>query len=160
MLHIKTNIQKLVEVLYSQFSSVQFSPSVVSDSPWPHGLQPTRLLHPWDFSGESTGVGCHCLLWCSSYSWCQTTALMLIVAQKEIRPSESSPVHLGAAYTLLNRPPQPHLFQLPEQWVAGIAPSPLAAFKGLSISMILNLRDAPQGGSPQAAGKPAGLPLC
>ena len=25
-------------------------------------LQPTRLLHPWDFPGESTGVGCHCLL--------------------------------------------------------------------------------------------------
>ena len=30
---------------------------------WPHGLQPTRLLHPWDFPGKSTGVGCHCLLW-------------------------------------------------------------------------------------------------
>ena len=29
---------------------------------WPHGLQPTRLLHPWDFPGKSTGVGCHCLL--------------------------------------------------------------------------------------------------
>ena len=28
----------------------------------PHGLQPTRLLHPWDFPGNSTGVGCHCLL--------------------------------------------------------------------------------------------------
>ena len=27
-----------------------------------HGLQPTRLLHPWDFLGKSTGVGCHCLL--------------------------------------------------------------------------------------------------
>ena len=27
----------------------------------PHGLQPTRLLHPWDFPGESTGVGCQCL---------------------------------------------------------------------------------------------------
>ena len=27
----------------------------------PHGLQPTRLLHPWDFPGKSTGVGCHCL---------------------------------------------------------------------------------------------------
>ena len=27
-----------------------------------HGLQPTRLLCPWDFPGESTGVGCHCLL--------------------------------------------------------------------------------------------------
>ena len=28
----------------------------------PRGLQPTRLLHPWDFPGKSTGVGCHCLL--------------------------------------------------------------------------------------------------
>ena len=28
----------------------------------PHGLQPTRLLGPWDFPGKSTGVGCHCLL--------------------------------------------------------------------------------------------------
>ena len=28
----------------------------------PHGLQPTRLLHPWDFPGKSTGMGCHCLL--------------------------------------------------------------------------------------------------
>ena len=28
----------------------------------PHGLQPTRLLHPWDFPGKSTGVGCHRLL--------------------------------------------------------------------------------------------------
>ena len=36
--------------------------SVVSDSSRPHGLQPTRLLRPWDFPGKSTGVGCHCLL--------------------------------------------------------------------------------------------------
>ena len=28
----------------------------------PHGLQPTRLLRPWDFLGKSTGVGYHCLL--------------------------------------------------------------------------------------------------
>ena len=40
----------------------KWSRSVVSDSPRPHGLQPTRLLHPWDFPGKSTGVGCHCLL--------------------------------------------------------------------------------------------------
>ena len=40
----------------------KWSRSVVSDSVRPHGLQPTRLLHPWDFPGKSTGVGCHCLL--------------------------------------------------------------------------------------------------
>ena len=28
----------------------------------PHGLQPIRLLRPWDFPGKSTRVGCHCLL--------------------------------------------------------------------------------------------------
>ena len=36
--------------------------SVVSDSSRPHGLQLSRLLHPWHFPGKSTGVGCHCLL--------------------------------------------------------------------------------------------------
>ena len=40
----------------------KWSHSVVSDSSWPHGLQPTRLLRPWDFPGKSTGVGCHRLL--------------------------------------------------------------------------------------------------
>ena len=29
---------------------------------WPPGLQPTRLLSPWEVPGKSTGVGCHCLL--------------------------------------------------------------------------------------------------
>ena len=29
---------------------------------WPQGLQPTRLLFPWDFPGKDTGVGCHFLL--------------------------------------------------------------------------------------------------
>ena len=41
----------------------KWSCSVVSDSSWPHGLQP-RLLRPWDFPGKSTGVGCHCPLGC------------------------------------------------------------------------------------------------
>ena len=40
----------------------KWSRSVVSDSSRPHGLQPTRLLCPWDLPGKSTGVGCHCLL--------------------------------------------------------------------------------------------------
>ena len=38
------------------------SRSVMSDPQQPHGLQPTRLLRPWDFPGKSAGVGCHCLL--------------------------------------------------------------------------------------------------
>ena len=37
----------------------KWSRSVVSNSLRPHGLQPTRLLLPWDFPGKSTGVGCH-----------------------------------------------------------------------------------------------------
>ena len=42
----------------------KWSRSVVSDSQRLHGLQPTRLLRPWDFPGKSTGVGCHCLQPC------------------------------------------------------------------------------------------------
>ena len=48
---------------------LKWSHSVVSDSQGPHGLQPTRLLHPWDFPGKSTGVGCHCLLHDVLYIW-------------------------------------------------------------------------------------------
>ena len=40
----------------------KWSRSVMSDPHRPHGLQPTRLLRPWDFPGKSTAVGCHCLL--------------------------------------------------------------------------------------------------
>ena len=35
--------------------------SGVSGSLQPHGLQPTRLLCPWNFLGKNTGVGCHFL---------------------------------------------------------------------------------------------------
>ena len=42
--------------------SESVSRSVVSDSWRPHGLQPTRLLCPWNFPGKNTGVGCHALL--------------------------------------------------------------------------------------------------
>ena len=41
---------------------MKWSRSVVSNSLWPHGLQPTRLLRPWDSPGKNTGVGCHFLL--------------------------------------------------------------------------------------------------
>ena len=45
-----------------QCMKVKSESEVVSDSQRPHGLQPTRLLRPWDFPSKSTGVGCHCLL--------------------------------------------------------------------------------------------------
>ena len=48
--------------LPSGCSVFSISCSVVSDSWWPHELQPTRLFHPWDFLGKSTGVGCQSLL--------------------------------------------------------------------------------------------------
>ena len=35
------------------------SHSVVSDSLWPRGLSPTRLLCPLNSPGKNTGVGCH-----------------------------------------------------------------------------------------------------
>ena len=52
-----------VAISFSNAWKWKWSRSVMSDSSRPHGLQPTRLLHPWDFPGKSTGVGCHCLLW-------------------------------------------------------------------------------------------------
>ena len=48
----------------------KWSHSVMSDSSRPRGLQLTRLLHPWDFPGKSTGVGCHCLLCLGSLYKC------------------------------------------------------------------------------------------
>ena len=36
--------------------------SVMSGSLSPYGLQPTRLLCPWDYPGKNTRVGCHFLL--------------------------------------------------------------------------------------------------
>ena len=44
----KNNVQCGLTCIFLWFSSVQFSRSVVSDSQGPHGLQPTRLLCPWD----------------------------------------------------------------------------------------------------------------
>ena len=58
------------------------SRSVVSDSLWPHGLQPTRLLRPWDFPGKSTGVGGHCLL--HSLWWIANKSIEFFVKRNEI----------------------------------------------------------------------------
>ena len=57
----------------------KWSHSVVSDSSRPHGLQPTRLLHPWDFPGKSTG-----------YCWCQVAS----VVSYSVRPHRQQPTRL------------------------------------------------------------------
>ena len=54
----------LVTSVTAAAKSLQSCPTV-----WPHGLQPTRLLCPWNFPGKSTGVGCHCLLCMSVKHW-------------------------------------------------------------------------------------------
>ena len=56
-----------VAISFSNAWKWKWSCSVVSNSSQPHGLQPTKFLHPWDFPGKSTGVGCHCLLPYTSY---------------------------------------------------------------------------------------------
>ena len=42
--------------------SESVSHSVMSSSLQPHGLEPARLLCPWNSSGKDTGVGSHSLL--------------------------------------------------------------------------------------------------
>jgi len=50
----------IIKLTLGELDGVKEEVSVYSSRP--HGLQPTRLLHLWDFAGKSTGVGCHCLL--------------------------------------------------------------------------------------------------
>ena len=40
------------------------SRSVVSYALQPHGLQPAKILCPWDSPGQNAGVGCHALFQC------------------------------------------------------------------------------------------------
>ena len=44
-----------------QSESESVSHPVMSNSLQPHGLQPTRLLCPWNSPGKNTGMGCHSL---------------------------------------------------------------------------------------------------
>ena len=110
----------------------------MSDSSRPHGLQPTRLLHPWDFLGKSTGVGCHGLL-CSPSSgflllmWQIYNKLSGLKQHKciifQFWRSEVSQGVLRAAFLLgllgaLGEKPFPCLFKLLE---AACSPWPLSS---------------------------------
>ena len=75
---------RTLEWVAISFSSAwKWSRSVMSDSSRPPGLQPTRLLHPWDFPGKSTGVGCHCLLhslvWGKLINWAKGKATLHVI---------------------------------------------------------------------------------
>ena len=50
--------------IFSRYVTVLtvLSCSAMSDSLQPYGLQPTRLLYPWDCPNKITGVDCHFLL--------------------------------------------------------------------------------------------------
>ena len=50
--------------------------SVMSNSVQPYGLQPARLLCPWDSPGKNTGVGCCALL--QGIFWAQGSNLHLL----------------------------------------------------------------------------------
>ena len=71
-----------VAISFSNAWKWKWSCSAVSNPQWPHGLQPTRLLLPWDFLGRSTGVGCHCLLRETSL-WICKKVLALSSAEKK-----------------------------------------------------------------------------
>ena len=73
------------ETVWAACHGVSPGSLTVSASSWSHGLQPTRLLRPWDFLGKSTGVGCHCLL---RYHCPVPTDISLACCSPSLRHSE------------------------------------------------------------------------
>ena len=61
-LNVRVPTKVICGILTPQSESKSVSHSVLSDSLQPRGLQPARLLCPWDFPGKNTGVGCYFLL--------------------------------------------------------------------------------------------------
>ena len=61
---ISNNASSAVYFPSSKLSWVMWSEShsVLSSAFWPHGLEPARLLCPWNSPGKNPGVGCHALL--------------------------------------------------------------------------------------------------
>ena len=81
----------------------------MSDSVRPHGLQPTRLLRPWDSPGKNTGVGCHFLLQCRK-----------VKSKSEVTQS----CLLATPWTAANQAPPSMGFSRQEHWSGLPFPSP------------------------------------
>ena len=60
--HLKNLKWPFVTVYLYVFACVFVCADAQSCLLQPHGLQPVRLLYPWDFPGKNTWVGCHFLL--------------------------------------------------------------------------------------------------
>ena len=77
-------------------------------------LQPTRLLHPWDFPGNSTAVGCHCLLPSFAYYSNISISRVLSLILSYLRPFVDDLIHTFICRHSLDLYPipWPH-FQLP-----------------------------------------------
>ena len=63
--HYRVNTRPKISSKYhleSESVKESVSCSVMSNSLWPHGLQPVRLLCPWDSPGKDAGVCHHSLL--------------------------------------------------------------------------------------------------
>ena len=61
--HTCVSLCVCVYVIYLSITcGAVLSCSITADSLRTHGLQPARLLCPWESPGKNTGVGCHALL--------------------------------------------------------------------------------------------------
>ena len=61
-LHRSTQPTVLMPWVNSTMCAECYVAAVMSDSLWPHGPQPARLLCRWYSPGKNIGVGCHALL--------------------------------------------------------------------------------------------------
>ena len=109
----------------------KWSRSVVSDSLRPHGLQPTRLLCPWDSLGKNTGVGCHFLLQPRNRTQVSSIACRCFnlwatrEVQKKVKVKSLSHVRLFVApWTAAHQAPLSMGFSRQEYW-KGLPRSPL-----------------------------------
>ena len=79
----------------------------MSDPLRPHGLQPSRLLSPWDFPGKNSGVGCQVLLQMIVYHLHIFTSEVIFLQNLEGIP----PLFLALLFYLL--PGVSHSFTFP-----------------------------------------------
>ena len=64
---------------------VSDSHSAMSCSLRPHGLEPTRLLCPWNSPGKNIGVGCHFLLQSRERGYIKLWLICTVIWQKPIQ---------------------------------------------------------------------------